>query len=469
MTPVDTGQDNAESADSQHDDTQDDDMAGRDRIRRFDVAIIGGGSAAETLVAELDGSGLDVVVFEQDRVGGECAFVACMPTKAMLHDAAVGRSWTEAVRRRMEVAEHLDDAEHAADLARQGATLVRGRALVTAPGEIEAAGHRYCADHIVLATGSEPVVPPIDGLGDIGDRCWTSADAMTTDVKPMRLTIIGGGVIGCELATLYARFGTEVHLLDNVATAFPDLPSEIGSIVDEALRDAGVRIHRGVEVAQVEPRGSGIRVRLADGACVDSDHLLIAAGTRPRTRGLGLARIGIDENEPMTVGTDGRVEADGSVWAMGDVAGYGEYTHLASHQGRVVADSLTSTGQRRFDDVVAPACVFTIPPVITIGPVPAALGDSVMWVSARLSEIPRAITDDFGDGLLTIAVDRSTRAVVAAHGVGARFDELAAALVTAIDAEVPVEHLARSMWLFPTVGELLGVVYSRAAESLGSS
>ncbi len=462
MTAADTTVDTGEEA------SEDTSPRGEPVMRRVDVAVIGGGSAAESLVAALDGSGLDVVVFEEDRVGGECPFVACMPTKAMLHDAAVGRSWHDAVRRRFEVAENLDDAEHAAELLRHGATLVRERALVTAPGVIEAAGQRYGADHIVLATGSEPVVPPIDGLGDIDDRCWTSADAMTTDVKPMRLTIIGGGVIGCELATLYARFGTEVHLLDTIPTAFPELPTGIGALVDDALRASGVRLRRGVEVAQVEPRGSGLRVRLADGACVDSDHMLIAAGTRPRTRGFGLAQLGIDENGPMVVGTDGRVEAEGSVWAIGDVAGHGEYTHLANHQARVVADSLTSTGRRRFDDVVVPACVFTDPPVVTVGPVPAALGDSVIWTSARLSEIPRAITDEFSDGLLTIAVDRSTRAVVAAHGVGAHFDVLAAALVTAIDSQVPVDRLARSMWPFPTVGELLGVVYSRAAASLGS-
>ena len=124
------------------------------------------------------------------------------------------------------------------------------------------------------------------------------------------------------------------------------------------------------------------------------------------------------------------------------------------------------SGDRRFDDVVVPACVFTDPPVITIGPTPAELGDTVLWESASLSEVPRASTDEYGDGYLTIGVDRSTRRLVAAHGVGANFDVLAAALVTAIDAEVPVDQLARSMWPFPTVGELLGVVYSRASASL---
>ncbi len=431
-----------------------------------DVAIIGGGTAAETLVAELADTSMSVVVFEDHLVGGECPFVACMPTKAMLHDAATGHSWSEAVRRRAEIAEHLDDHSHAADLTSRGASLVRERAVITGPGRIEAAGRKYAADHIVLATGSRPVIPPIHGLDSIGDRCWTSADAMTSPDRPTRLAILGGGVIGCELATIYARFGTEVHLLDADPAAFPHLPSPIGSIVDDSLRASGIQVRRGVEVLGVARRGGGIRVRFEGGACLDADRLLIATGTQARTAGIGLATVGVDESEPLSVATDGRVHADGSVWAIGDVAGFGEYTHLANHQARIVAGALVGNGPRRFDDVVVPACVFTDPPIITIGPVPSELGDDVLWESVPLSDIPRSLTDSFADGVLTIAVDRTTRAVVAAHGVGAGFDILAAALVTAIDAGTPVDELARSMWPFPTVGELLGVVYSRASASL---
>ena len=210
-------------------------------------------------------------------------------------------------------------------------------------------------------------------------------------------------------------------------------------------------------------------MRLGDGACVDTDRLLVATGTRPRTRGVGLAHLGLDEDELLAVDTTGRVQAGGSVWAIGDIAGKGEYTHLANHQARVVARALTGGQQRRFDDVVVPSCIFTDPPILTIGPTPDALGDTVSWVSARLADVPRASTDELGDGYLTIAIDPSTRTIVAAHGVGAQFDVLAAALVTAIDAEIPVDQLARSMWPFPTLGELLGLLYSRAVESLGTA
>jgi pyruvate/2-oxoglutarate dehydrogenase complex dihydrolipoamide dehydrogenase (E3) component len=434
----------------------------------FDVAVIGGGGAAETLVAELDGTGLSVVVFEDRRVGGECPFEACMPSKAMLHDAAIGRSWAEAVRRRRDVVEQLDDEEHAAEVRAHGAVLVRERAEVSGPHEVVAGGRRYQVDHIVVATGSEPFLPPIDGIDSIDDRLWTSADAMTVDERPTRLTILGGGAIGCELATIFSRFGTEVHLLDNESHAFPELPSEIGAIADDALRASGVRVHRGSEVVRIEPRGSGVRVRLEDGPCLDTDRLLVATGRRPNTAGIGLANVGIDEEAALTVGDDGRVEAAGSIWAMGDAAGRGQYTHLANHHARVVADAIAGRGDRRFDDVVVPACVFTDPPIVTMGPTPGQCGADTVWVDAHLSEVARFTTDDLVDGLLTIAIDRASGQVRAAHGIGAGFDILAAALVAAIDSGVPVHRLARSMAPFPTVGEILPLVYSRASASVDS-
>ena len=433
----------------------------------YDVAVLGGGSAAEALIAELGATGCRVVVFEPDRVGGECPYVACMPTKSMLRDAAAGHTWDHAIRRRFDVAEQLDDSAHALDLQRRGALLVRASARLVGEGWVEAGGERYHARHVVLATGSEPVLPPITGLEDLGDRRWTSADAMLAEDRPARLTIIGGGVIGCELATIFAGFGTEVHVLDAEPRAFPDLPVEIGEILDESLRAAGIRVCRGVTIERVERRGGGVRTRLANGATVETDRVLVATGTRPRTDNLGLETVGFTSGDELVVGLDGRVAGASSLWAIGDVAGHGAYTHLANHQARVVADGIIGDGTRRFDDVVLPACVFTDPPIVTVGarPKDPAANDSV-WVSARLDEVPRATTDDLTDGFLAIGVDRSSHAVIGAHGIGDRFDELAAALVTAIDGRHPVERLARSMWPFPTVSEILGLVYSRASSAV---
>src|SRR6056297_110460 len=435
-------------------------------ITDVDVVIIGGGGAGEALVAALDGSGRRVLVVEQHRVGGECPFVACMPSKSMLHDAHGSIRWSEAVERRDDVVDDLDDHRHVEQLDRQGAHLVRGHAQIIDPWTVDVDGTRVRTEHLVLATGSQPTIPPIDGIDDLGERLWTSEDALTTDHRPVRLMVIGGGPVGCELAQLFAGFDTEVHLIDVAERAFPELPPEIGEIVDDGLRSAGVRVCRGRSAVHVEQRGGNGQITLDNEGSLATDRILVAAGRTPALDGMGVEQLGLDPDNPLPIDDTGRISCPGSVWAIGDVAGRGQYTHLANFQAGVVADHLVGNGRRRFDDRVTPACIFTRPPVMTIGPTPDELGDTATWVSAGLAEVARWSTDRLGDGFLTIAVDHETRCVVAAHGAGARFDELAAALVTAIDGRVPVDRLATSMWPFPTVGELLGPLYSRALEAL---
>jgi pyruvate/2-oxoglutarate dehydrogenase complex dihydrolipoamide dehydrogenase (E3) component len=442
--------------------------ASGDRAHGFDVAVIGGGGAAEALVDALQHADVRMLVVEEQRVGGTCPFVACMPSKSLLHDAQGSTRWTRAVQRRDDVVDHLDDQRHAEEVRRAGAHLVRGHAQLIDEHTIDIDGARHHADHIVLATGSTPIIPPIEGIDGLGERLWTSDEALTTDERPVRLMVVGGGPIGCELAHLFAGFDTEVHLIDVADRAFPELPAEIGEIVDDGLRSAGVRLCRGVEAVRFEQRGGNVRITLDNGGAVSTDRVIVSIGRTANVSGLGLDRLGLDPDAPLPVDETGRVDCPGSVWAIGDVAGKGQYTHVANHHAAVVADRLAGDGRRRFDDVVTPACIFTRPPVMMIGPTPDEFGDDVVWVDARLSEVARWSTDALGDGFLTVAVDRTTRCVVAAHGAGERFDEVSAALVTAIDGRVPVDRLVMSMWPFPTVGELLGVVNRRALDALGA-
>lgn len=435
--------------------------------QRYDVGIIGAGSAAEALVAALAGHGLDVVVFESGRVGGKCPFVACMPSKALLHDVATSRQWTTAVERRDDIVNQLDDDAHAAQVQQHGATLIRAAAHVVEPGVVEADGRQFAVEHVVIATGAEPIIPDIEGLADLGDDLWTSDQALVAADKPVRLAIIGGGPIGCELAQIFSGFNTEVHLIDIAPRAFPDLPERVGAIIDEGLAASGVRVSRGREVTRVERRGGNIVCHLDNRTAIEADRVLASSGRRPRTAGLGLEHLGLDPAEDLPLAPNGRVDCAGSVWAIGDVAGQGQYTHLANHHARVVADHLVGHGSRRFDDSVTPACIFTRPPLMMVGPRPHELADDdVVWVDARMADIARRTTDELGNGHLTIAVDRATRVVVAAHGAGSRFDELAATLVMVIDAQTPVDRLAMSMLPFPTVSELLAVIFDRAVEAL---
>jgi pyruvate/2-oxoglutarate dehydrogenase complex dihydrolipoamide dehydrogenase (E3) component len=231
----------------------------------------------------------------------------------------------------------------------------------------------------------------------------------------------------------------------------------------------GVRVRRGAVVRRVARAGDTVVAEVDDGSTIHADRVLIAVGKRARTTGIGLRRLGLDPDQPLPVGPDARVDCPGSVWAIGDVAGKGQYTHLANHHGAVLANHLTGDRTRRLDDVVSCSCVFTDPPVISVGATRAELADDadVVWAEHSLDGLPRSLTDALGPGFLAVAARRSTGTVVSAHGVGARFDELVHALVVAVDGKVPLAVLARSMQPFPTIGEILGVAFRTLLTAVG--
>ncbi|MFN3255273.1 MAG: FAD-dependent oxidoreductase [Ilumatobacter sp.] len=449
------------------------------------VGIIGGGSAAEALAAELAGM-FDVIVFESDLVGGECPFVACMPSKTMLHDGRVGHSWNDAVEHRRQVTDGLSDERHVEGLRSNGIELVRARASVVDVDTIEADGERYHVDHIVLATGASAVVPSIDGIdddrGERLDGVWTSEDVYRATIQPDRVVILGAGVIGLETADMFRHFGTDVVVVDPIDRSLATAPPVLGDIVAGALTSRGIDLRWGTEATALRPaeRREGQRdqvvVELSDGTSIAADRVVVAVGRTPNTHDLGLESIGIDPDEPLPVDDHGRLRVDGSIWAIGDVAGRGEYTHLASHHALVVADRLRAgagagAGSRRFDDVVLSSCMFTTPPFIQVGPSWSELDgdDDVVSVGVDLSSIPRWSTDRLGDGHLWVAARRSTREVIAAAGVGPSFDEIVHAIVVAIDGRVPVARLRHSMQPFPTIGEILGPAWNELHQRLSEA
>lgn len=428
--------------------------------RQFDVSVIGGGSAAEALVRELDGSGLSIVVFEPHLVGGECPFLACMPSKSLLHDASSGTPWADAITRRDEIVEHRDDAAHARDLEALGVTLVRHRAEVVGDGVVRSDGVEFHVDHIVIASGSTENVLDVEGVDTCDELVWTSDDAMSSDERPERLLIVGGGVIGVECSFIFSGFGTEVTLIHPGERVMSRAAPEVSSVLHESLDRAGVGVRCGERAVSLRRDGDTVVVGLASGEQLEVDRVLVAIGRHADTAGLGLESIGVDGAEPLPLEPHGRVRCDGSVWAIGDVSGHGQYTHLANHHARVVADHLAGTSTRVFDDVTQVGCVFSTPPLIEVGPSWEELrgDDDVVATGLGLGGFPRADTDELGDGYLWLAARRSTGCLVAASGIGPKFDELVHAIVIAVDGAVPVARLQMSMQPFPTIGEILGPI-----------
>src|SRR5580704_7767850 len=339
---------------------------GRRDMAAFDVVVLGGGTAGVHVATEVAGGGKTVALVEAGLIGGESAYLACLPSNSLLLSATRGEPWEDAVARRTEVTGGLDDSAPAQRLRRAGVQVIRGTGRITAPGTVEVAlapdaDTTLSHSDLVIATGCEPVAPPIEGLSDI--PAWTTAQSLSSPDLPRRLIVLGGGPAGCELTQVYASFGSQVTLVEAEPRLLPGEPAFAGEILAAALRRAGAEIYLGSRATKAERTPDGLTLALADGTRIDADRLLLATGRRPRLGGLGLDALGLQVTPGAPLPTTTRCEVTGvnRVWAAGDVTGT-THTHASRYQASVVAANIL--GQHREADYSAlPRCVFTTPSV----------------------------------------------------------------------------------------------------------
>jgi dihydrolipoamide dehydrogenase len=458
----------------------------------FDVVVLGGGTAGVHVATEVAGGGRSVAIVEAGLVGGESPYLACLPSKTLLEAAGRGETWEHAVARRDEVSSHLDDAAAAARLTEAGVTLIRGTGHVTGPGRVEvteagpggASGDQSSPvttldyRHLVISTGSEPVAPPIEGLADI--PAWTSAEALSGPDLPRRLVVLGGGYSGCELAQIYASFGSQVTLVEAEKVLLPGEAAFTGEILAEALRRTGVEVRAGSAAAKAERTDEGLALTLEDGTRLEADRVLLATGRRPRLSGLGLDNLGIDLKPGMALPVDaacrvagarggnagsGQADAGPGVWAAGDVTGLGTHTHTANYQARVVAANIL--GRRREADYRAiPRAVFTMPAVFAVGASPLGAADAGMpLVTAGFDLQGTAKAAVAGDdaGRVELYMNPDTGLLVGAAAVGPNAADWMGEITVAIRAGVPLAVLADTVHAFPGYSEALEPVLRELA------
>ena len=471
----------------------------------FDVVVLGGGASGELVATEVAKAGRSAALVEAGLVGGQSPYLACIPSKSLLQSARRGETWEHAVARRDEVTGHLDDTLAAARLAEAGVTLMRGTGRITKPGTVEVeliaaargagpargaatargsgpgrrggqANDATQADgdgpasisygDLVIATGSEPVAPPVEGLTDV--PVWTSAEALTCPDLPRRLVVLGAGPVGCELAQIYAAFGSQVTLVEAEDQVLPDEAAFTGEILAEALRRTGADVCLGSAVVKAETMDTGLALILANGTRIEADRVLLATGRRPRLTGLGLDSLGIpgspaevlpvDETCRVTPGPAGDSGASGSgrVWAAGDVTGIAPYTHTARYQARIVAANILG-GHRLADYRAIPRAVYTSPSVYSVGISPghaAAAGAELRTVGFDLAETARAAVDDADGGRVELYADaRGGGILVGAAAIGPHAEDWMGELTLAIRAGIPLAVLADVVHAFPTYGE----------------
>jgi pyruvate/2-oxoglutarate dehydrogenase complex dihydrolipoamide dehydrogenase (E3) component len=427
------------------------------------VVVIGGGSTGEAFVAALRKLDADVriTLVERKLVGGECTYYACMPSKTLLRapellamarrapgaaDALTGDLSTERMFWwRDQVVSDYDDAGHEKWLADRSVELVRGRAEVVAPGLLQVDGRELRFEKLVIATGSEAVVPPIPGLAET--EYWTSSEATSAREVPESLCVLGGGAVGCELAQLYARLGARVTLVQREKHLLMRQDREAGELLRQVFEDEGIDVHVETEAARVD---AGFRVELTNGKVVESERLLVAIGRRARVDGFGFEKLGVTFFKK-GIQVDDRLQASENVWAVGDVAGVALFTHVGKYQARVAAVNVAG-GDARAEYRAIPAATFTDPQVATVGNTGGTGLVTSTWRSvSRISTYERPKRK----GFLRLCADSRRRVLVGAVAVGPEAGEWLGQLTLAIRAEVPIDVLRDTIQPFPTFSEAI--------------
>ena len=444
--------------------------------REFDLIVIGSGPAGEAAVAVAQRHTRSIALVERDRLGGDCPNVACVPTKALLRSARIysllrragefglragetGFDWGRIVARKDRIVrEAAAWEEKARRLERAGVSLLRGEAAFVDERVVRVGDETLRGEHILIATGSQPQMPPIEGLAEISPL--SSVDAVDLRALPAGLIVLGGGAVGCEFADLFAAFGVRVTLIEAEQTLLPNEEPEMSGVLREHLERRGVRVATGAKVERLAMEG-GRKLAFCllgeERRTFRADEILIATGRAPRTAGLNLDRAGVETDERGQVRVDDFLRTtQPHIWAAGDVCGPFLFTHVAHYQGTRAARNMFAEPMVPADYRVVPRVTWTQPEVAGVGMTEAearAAGGNVAVGTADLAPLGKAQVDGEPAGRVKIVGDARTGEILGGHIVGADAGEMLHEIAGAMHGRVKVSDLANGMHAFPAFAE----------------
>jgi pyruvate/2-oxoglutarate dehydrogenase complex dihydrolipoamide dehydrogenase (E3) component len=371
----------------------------------------------------------------------------------MAGTVTVTPDWEPVARRiRDEATDDWDDRVAVERFEGKGGTFVRGTGRVVAPGTVAVGDRTFTAGRaIVLATGTEPAIPPIPGLAEV--PYWTNRDVVEAKELPTSLLVLGGGAIGAELAQALARFGVTVTIVEALDRLLPLETPAAGDLLARVFADEGIDVITGVAVERVERDGARITVRLADGRSVAAAQLLVATGRRTNLPELGVAAIGIDDAQRFVPVDDDLRVADG-VWAVGDLTGKGAFTHVGMYQARIATADILGAPHEHADYRALPRVTFTDPEIGSVGLTPAAASEAGIDVRIGTTLVPHTargwIHKAGNEGFIELVEDRARGVLVGATAAGPSGGEVLGLLTLAVHAEVPVDRLRQMIYAYPT-------------------